>query len=170
MTEEELKNLKEITTICNNCRGRYISVFTILEHLLATIVIEIDYEGNPNSYYKSFKTANTIYIDFWKAFDRIKHNLNGKLNYEFTFQSDLERLLEHRNILAHWLLMTDNTYIENFNGESIWLYSWKGRQDHLREYSYRIVDDLIHDLSENLNLISQIQQDVYIFLKKPNLL
>lgn len=101
MTEENKSKLKEMTIISNNCRGKYIGIFTVIEHTLADIVVHIDYEGDARRYFKTYKTANTIFKDFWIAFDKIKHNLSGKINYEFTFYSDLERLKEHRNILAH---------------------------------------------------------------------
>lgn len=165
MNEENKLKLMAMISISNNCRGRYIGLFTNIEHLVADLVIKLEYDGIAANYYKKFRTANTIFKDFWKAYEKIKQKLNGNTEFEFTFKSNLDKLLEHRNILAHWLLITDDTYVENFNGESFWLYSWKDSKDHLREYSHKIINELLKDMDESLELISNIQNTVIKYLE-----
>jgi len=166
-SEENYKKAQEMFSLANRYRGIFIGSFVQIEFILADIIISIDYNNKAGEYYKKYKMAAEIHKDFWKSFNKIKTKIDGFINDEELLKSDLETLINHRNIFAHWLLLIEDTYIENFNNDTVWLYSWKLGKDHLTSYSKQDLQNLELKIRENMFTLSLLQKSVYKFLEKP---
>lgn len=169
MSEPELTKGQKLARVANQYRGVYIGTFIQMEHIMADISITVDYNSDFGKYFKHHKMSSVIVADFWTAFEKIKHLAPPEFLAELPgIKSNTDLLVKYRNIFAHWMLFSETSYIEKFDGDTVHLIQYNKGQSFMEAIDFNRVRALCRSVENTATALIVIQQALYRSLGKPH--
>jgi hypothetical protein len=153
------RKAKPLLDLAAGYRGEFLNMFTIMEGAEIDIVVRVKYDGDFNKYMRGKRTTGQIMNDF----ENVLRWANSKYPISFMepMLNNMRLAVEDRHKFAHWIVKADENTIDNFDGNTICLYSWLDNSEQKCFYRKDRVQEIILVIEETLVLLSKIQQFLY---------
>lgn len=165
MTDKE--NLENIAWV-NRVRGGLLNIFIQVEHIMADITVRTKYGGDFALYYKNYKTAKNIVDDFISNYDNNSTVLNKFFRDKQSLESDLQKLVDIRNILAHFQWYQNDSFLATHPPQQeFFLLSCRKGQEECRSLVPQAISDYQKICSTLGAVLSQVQKEISLNLNVP---
>lgn len=152
----------------NRVRGGLLNAFIQVEHIMADITVRTKYGGDYAAYYKNYKTAKNIVDDFVSNYDNISWVLDRFFTDKESFNSDLQKLVDIRNVLAHFQWYQNDFLAAKYHPrKEFFLLSYRKGQEDCRSLVPQAISDYQKRCVTLLTVLVQVQKEIYHQLRVP---